>query len=56
MKTGFLVNLESIIKEQNMDRSQSTGSFLGDLKKAIKSGGASKMTKKVNILKQKLYL
>jgi hypothetical protein len=34
-----------------MDRSQSTGSFLGDLKKAIKSGGASKMTKKVKVKK-----
>ena len=34
-----------------MDRSQSTGSFLGDLKKAIKSGGASKMTKKVKVMK-----
>ena len=34
-----------------MDRSQSTGSFIGDLKKAIKAGGASKMTKKVDVKK-----
>ena len=30
---------------------QSTGSFFGDLKKAISSGGASKLTKKVNVKK-----
>jgi len=34
-----------------MDRSQSTGSFIGDLKKAIKAGGASKMTKSVKVKK-----
>ena len=30
---------------------QSTGSFLGDLKKAIKGGGASKLTKTVKVMK-----
>ena len=30
---------------------QSTGSFLGDLKKAIKAGGASKLTKTVKVKK-----
>tara|TARA_R100001126_G_scaffold90594_1_gene59941 strand:+ start:104 stop:949 length:846 start_codon:yes stop_codon:yes gene_type:complete len=33
------------------DRSQSTGSFIGDLKKAIQAGGASKMTKKYDVKK-----
>lgn len=31
--------------------SQSTGSFFGDLKKAIKAGGSSKLTKKVKVMK-----
>ena len=31
--------------------SQSTGSFFGDLKKAISSGGSGKLTKKVKIMK-----
>jgi len=31
--------------------SQSTGSFFGDLKKAIKAGGSSKLTKKVKVKK-----
>ena len=31
--------------------SQSTGSFFGDLKKAISSGGSSKLTKKVDVKK-----
>jgi hypothetical protein len=30
---------------------QSTGSFFGDLKKAIKAGGSSKLTKKVKVMK-----
>ena len=32
-------------------KNQSTGSFLGDLKKAITAGGASKLTKKVRVKK-----
>ena len=32
-------------------KTQSTGSFLGDLKKAIMAGGASKLTKKVKVKK-----
>ena len=32
-------------------KSQTTGSFLGDLKKAITAGGASKLTKKVRVKK-----
>ena len=51
-KIGFLEERKNIIKEHNMtDRSQSTGSFIGDLKKAIQAGGASKMTKKVDVKK-----
>ena len=32
-------------------KNQTTGSFLGDLKKAITAGGASKLTKKVRVKK-----
>ena len=32
-------------------KGQSTGSFLGDLKKAIRAGGSSKLTKKVKVKK-----
>lgn len=32
-------------------KNQTTGSFLGDLKKAIEAGGASKLTKEVKIMK-----
>ena len=35
----------------SMKKNQSTGSFLGDLKKAITAGGASKLTKKVKVMK-----
>ena len=35
----------------SMKNNQSTGSFLGDLKKAITAGGASKLTKKVKVMK-----
>ncbi len=33
------------------EKGQSTGSFLGDLKKAITAGGSSKLTKKVKVQK-----
>ena len=35
----------------SLKKSQSTGSFLGDLKKAITAGGSSKLTKKVKVKK-----
>jgi len=40
-----------IVTKKKDGGSQSTGSFFGDLKKAISSGGASKLTKKVNVKK-----
>ena len=39
------------VKKMKDGGSQSTGSFFGDLKKAIKAGGSSKLTKKVKVMK-----
>ena len=39
------------MKLGGLSGSQSTGSFFGDLKKAIKGGGASKLTKTVKVMK-----
>jgi len=39
------------VKKMKDGGSQSTGSFFGDLKKAISSGGSSKLTKKVDVKK-----
>jgi hypothetical protein len=40
-----------IVTKKKDGGSQSTGSFFGDLKKAIKAGGSSKLTKKVKVMK-----